>query len=297
MEKHFLLAIGDDQSSFQAGRFVNLFFSHKHAVRLTLLYVAPQPPAVYLDDSEVYQRKKWTEDWKKAQEKRSDELLEKGKAMLVDSGFLPGNITKKFIYSQFGSAKDLIQESAKGHFDALVLGRRGLSRFEELFVDSVTKTIINEELSFPIWVCQRPVRERKNVLVAVDGSEPCVQIADHVGFVMADQPGHSIVLAHVGSASEVAKPEHQTFFEHALGSILENGVARERIQTKVLQGATPAQALLQEAEEGRYAVVAVGRTGVSSSGFFSMGSVSRTLLAKLEGAALWVSPSYCRIPG
>lgn len=294
MEKHFLLAIGDDQSSLQAARFVYHFFTHKHAIRLTLLYVAPQPAAVYLEDGDVYQRKQWVEDWKRDQERRADQLLVKGRALLLEAGFSASNVFTKFIFSQYGSAKDLIQECAKGHFDALVLGRRGLSRFEELFVDSVTKRVINEELSFPIWVCQRPERNRKDLLVAVDGSEPCVQIADHVGFVVADQPEQSIVLAHI-SKDQVPSIEQTPFFEHALGSLLENGVPRERIRTKVLLGANPAQALLQEADKQRYAVVAVGRTGTSEPGFFSMGSVSRTLLAKLEGAALWVSPSSCRI--
>ncbi len=294
MEKHLLLAVGDDQSSLQAVRFVNHFFGLKHAVRLTLLYVAPQPPAVYLDDRDVYHRKRWTEDWKRGQEHRAEELLAQGKAALVDSGFSADRVSTRFLFSQYGSAKDLIQESVKGHFDALVLGRRGLSRFEELFVDSVTKRIMNEELSFPIWVCQRPERERKNVLVAVDGSEPCVQIADHVGFIVADQPKQNIVLAHIPD-SQVTESAHQDFFELALASLMENGVPRERIQTKLLTGSSPAVALQQEAESGRYAAVAVGRTGASGPGFFSMGSVSRTLLAKLEGAALWVSPSFCRL--
>lgn len=294
MEKHLLLAIGDDQSSLQAVRFVNHFFTRKSQIRLTLLYVAPHPPAVYLDDSDVYQRKRWTEDWKRGQERRAMELLAQGKAGLADSGFVEDHVTTKFVFSQYGSARDLIQECAKGHFDALVLGRRGLSRFEELFVDSVTKRIMNEELSFPIWVCQRPERERANILVAVDGSEPCVQIADHVGFIVADQPEQTVVLAHIPN-SQNSETEYQDFFEHALASLVENGVSRERIQTKVLSGANPAAALLQEAESGRYAVVAVGRTGASGPGFFSMGSVSRSLLAKLEGAALWVSPSSCRL--
>lgn len=296
MEKHLLLAIGDDQSSLQAVRFANHFFGRKQAIRLTLLYIAPQPPAVYLDDRDVYHRKRWTEDWKRGQEHRAQELLDQGRAVLVDSGFSADRVSIRFLFSQYGSAKDLIQECAKGSFDALVLGRRGLSRFEELFVDSVTRRIINEELSFPIWVCQRTERDRKNILVAVDGSEPCVQIADHVGFIVADQPDQNIVLAHIHD-SDVAESEFQGFFEHASAALLDNGVSRERIQTRVLSAANPAMALQQEADAGRYAVVAVGRTGASEPGFFSMGSVSRTLLARLEGAALWVSPSLCRLKG
>ncbi len=292
MEKHFLLAIGDDQSTFQAGRFVEYFFRYKHAVHLTLIYVAPQAPEFSLHDEEVFQKQRLAEDWRRRQEQRAGELLKKGRDLLLHAGFSTGNVNARFVFSQYGSARDLIQECVKGLFDALILGRRGLSRFEELFLNSVTKTIINEELTFPIWVCQRPGRGRKNVLVAVDGSEPCVQIVDHVGFVAADQPDHSITLVHV-AREQGEESEYARYFETALRSLLKNGVARERIQTKILFSSNPAQAILQEAESGRYSAVAVGRTGASSPGFFSMGSVSRTLLARLEGAALWVSPSVC----
>jgi nucleotide-binding universal stress UspA family protein len=292
MEKHLLLALADDQTAFQAGRFVEYFFRHKHAVRLTIIYIAPQTPEFSLRDEDVFQKQRLIEDWRRRQEQRARELLEKGRSLLLHSGFPAENVTTRFVFSRYGSARDLIQECVKGLFDALVLGRRGLSRFEELFLSSVTKTIINEELTFPIWVCQRPERGRKNVLVAVDGSEACEQIVDHAGFVAADQPDHAITLVHV--ARETAKEsEYAGYFKTALRSLMENGVARERIQTKILFSSSPAQAILQEAENGRYSAVAVGRTGTSSPGLFSVGSVSRTLLARLEGAALWVSPSIC----
>lgn len=292
MEKHFLLAIGDDQSSFQAGRFVEHFFHYKHAVQLTLVFVGPQLPDIPLDSEDVFEKQKIIGDWKRKQEQKARELLDKGRSLVVQAGFPEKNVNARFVFSQFGSARDLIQECAKGLFDALVLGRRGLSRFEELFVGSVTKTIINEELSFPIWVCQRPERGRKNVLLAVDGSEPCVQIADHVGFVIADQPDHAVTMVHVAKA-ETDEIQRDAVFESAFRALLDNGVARERIQSKVLAGSSPAQTLLDEAHQGRYAVVAVGRTGVSAAGLFSMGSVSRALLSRLDKAALWVSPSVC----
>lgn len=292
MEKHFLLAIGDDQSAFQAGRFVEYFFHYKHAVQLTLLYIAPRPPEVSLARDEAYQKQKYFLEWSRRQEQKAEGLLKKGQGLMVQAGFDAKNVNTRFVFSQFGSARDLIQESVKGYFDALVLGRRGLSRFEELFMDSVTKTIINEELTFPIWVCRRPERGRKNILVAVDGSEPCVQIADHVGFVAADQPDHGITLVHVTKNTQ-ATEEQKSVFSTALRSLLDNGVARERIQTRVLVASSPSQAILEEADRDGYAVVAVGRTGTSASGVFSMGSVSRNLLNNLEGAALWVSPSVC----
>lgn len=292
MEKHFLLAIGDDQSAFQAGRFVDYFFPYKHAVRLTLVYVGPQPPEIPLDSKEVFEKQKFSGDWRRKQEQKAQELLDKGQKLVVQAGFLEKNVNTRFVYSRFGSARDLIQECVKGLFDALVLGRRGLSRFEELFVDSVTRTIINEELTFPIWVCQRPERGRRNVLLAVDGSEPCVRIADHVGFVIADQPEHGVTLVHI-ARDELSASEQKAVLDAAYRALLDNGVARERIQSKVLKGSNPAQLIFEEAHQGRYAAVAVGRAGASAAGLFSMGSVSRALLSRLDKAALWVSPSVC----
>ena len=78
MEKHFLLAIGDDQSAFQAGRFVENFFHYKHAVQLTLVYVGPQLPEIPLDSDEVFEKQRITGDWKRKQEQKAQELLNKG---------------------------------------------------------------------------------------------------------------------------------------------------------------------------------------------------------------------------
>ena len=46
----------------------------------------------------------------------------------------------------------IVRESEEGLYDAAVLGRRGLSWFEEMVSDSVSHRILWEELTFPICV-------------------------------------------------------------------------------------------------------------------------------------------------
>ena len=54
---------------------------------------------------------------------------------------------------------------------------------EEMVADSVSHRILWESITFPIWICRNTERDRKNVLVCVDGSEECLRVADHVGYM------------------------------------------------------------------------------------------------------------------
>ena len=51
MNKHLLVTIGDDSSAHLGLRFVCAFFQDKTDVRLTLFYTAPQPPAVWAEET------------------------------------------------------------------------------------------------------------------------------------------------------------------------------------------------------------------------------------------------------
>jgi nucleotide-binding universal stress UspA family protein len=69
-----------------------------------------------------------------------------------------------------------------------------------------------------------------------------------------------------------------------------NGFPSEMTKTKVVEARNVSDKILKEAEQGKFAAVAVGRTGVGK-GFLKsmfMGSVSDALFRELKGAALLV---------
>ena len=96
-----------------------------------------------------------------------------------------------------GIVGDIAKEGKIGHYDAVVLGRRGYLVFECFLQDSVTREILDRKIDFPIWVCRQFEENRKNVLLCVDGSKQSLHIADHVGFVLKDEEEHTVTILHI----------------------------------------------------------------------------------------------------
>ncbi len=287
MERHFLITIGNDVNQLYGVRFVAYFLRDKSNVRLTLFNVVPDPPAVWAEE-----RSHETLAAEEASFRRnivkSEHILTECKSILVQHGFQPGSIDTKHAAKGVSRVMTIVQEGEEGLYDAVVLGRRGTMRLEEILDESVSKGVLTEQITFPIWISREPEFGRRNVLLCVDGSAPGERIADQVGFVLADQPGHDVTLCYVSPGAE-ARAEADEAFASAEAAMVRNGLDRQRISRKILDSARVAPAILREAADQRYAAVAVGRTGRGSGilGKLFMGSVSMALFKELREAALW----------
>lgn len=286
MDRHILLTVSDDSSSLQAVRFVAGFFAGAEKPHLTLLYVAPNPKAG-LTESEIIQ------DYgnlsrREAQTKSlAQTALDRAEELLVSKHFPKANIHKKITFKQLGTANDIIQEGITGIYDAIALGRRGLSRLEELIDDSVSKQVFTTPMEIPLWICRSHEKPAPSVLLCTDGSPASLRCADHVGFMLANTPEHEITLLHVACASSPAVPEDA--IAQARHMLEENGVASRRIHQKIVTCSNIADTILRMAREGEYGVLATGRTGRGESRTLHLlGSVSMNLLKHLESATLWI---------
>ncbi len=287
MEKHFLLTIGDDTSSLHAVRFTGHFFANKTTVKVTLLYIAPNPNTGQYSTPASSQEARESNTLSTIYRQRGKEALARAGEMLIQAGHPPENISTVLKFRHFGTVKDIIQEAEIGMYDAIVLGRRGVSRIEELIQSSVSKQMLEEDVATPFWICREPEMDRKNVLLCVEGSDPALRIADHVGFVLEDQM-HEITVFNVGNEG---RDEAVKVLQQAEQALLENNIKKGRITLKTIEAGDVAQAILDEAHRGQYAVVAVGTAG-QAQGFLNRlrsGSVCGKLVSSMRGAALWVS--------
>ena len=164
MERHLLVAVSEQKSASYGIQFAGHFFSDKEAIKMTLFYTAPRPPAVW-EGERTHESDRQRDQQAKQYEARGREALESAKQALVRFGFKEAHVEKKLQFRQFSKVKDIIQEGARGLYDAVVLGRRGLSWLEEVLDESVSRDLIETRVNFPIWACRRPEIERKNVLV------------------------------------------------------------------------------------------------------------------------------------
>jgi nucleotide-binding universal stress UspA family protein len=74
-------------------------------------------------------------------------------------------------------------------------------------------------------------------------------------------------------------------------SLEKGGVLSKRISTKCSrQSHTRAGEILREAKDGEYGTIAMGRRGLSKVYEFLMGRVTKKVLSRAEGFAVWIVP-------
>ncbi|GAB1409775.1 universal stress protein [Desulfovibrionales bacterium] len=287
MNKHVLLTISDDASAMQAVRFLVKFFHRFDNLHVTVLYVASNPKAglnktEILDDFGNLNRRE------QHVHALAEAALQKAVEFLHVSGFPENNIHKKIALKQLGTAHDIIQEGICGLYDAIALGRRGLSWFEELVAESVSKQIFTTPIETPLWICRNQAEFSARVLLCTDGSPASLRCADHVGFMLKDEPDHQITIAHV--QTQPGSDMSAQAFAEARRVLGENGIAADRISEHIAHGKTISESIVRLAKEGMYGLVATGRTGRGESKSKHMlGSVSMHLLRHLDSASLWIS--------
>jgi nucleotide-binding universal stress UspA family protein len=286
MERHLLITVGDDLSSLHGVRFVGSFFENKKAIKLTLVYVAFFPESA---PRKVQSQRRPEDTGGHSVGEKGRQAMEESRKLLLLKGFRDEFIDVKLISKRFGTAKDIVKEAKRGLFDAAILGRRGFAVFEKALSTSVSREILEQRIDFPIWICKRPEEGRRNVLLCVDDTEPSLRIADHVGFMVHDED-HCITIFH---ADEGEGKNSESIVNQARQALLTNGIAEERIRSKIVRTSRVAGAIAEEAEGNDYAAVAVGRGGGQPKGMLRKwlvgGSVSMKLLDTLEEASLWVS--------
>lgn len=285
MDRHILLTISDDASALQAVRFTAAFFTRRDLLHLTLLFVAPNPKAG-LTESEII-KDYGNLSRREAQTKSlAQSALDKAEEILLGRHFPQANIHKKITFKQHGTAHDIIQEGIVGMYDAIALGRRGLSRLEELIDDSVSKQVFTTPMDIPLWICRNHDKPAHKVLLCTDGSPASLRCADHVGFMLKDED-HLITLLHVVSHASSALPTEA--LAGARRMLEENGVAPGRISQSVVEGVNTHDTILKVSREGGYGVLATGRTGRGETrSLHLLGSVSMHLLKHLDNATLWI---------
>lgn len=288
MEKQLLVPVNDDAGSSTSLQFIKNFFRHLESIRLTLFYVCPKQACWKEGYNDPYDD---SPEPDLAAQTKGCNILQKALEYALEIGFSTQNVETKLSVARESVPSEIVVESKNGLYDAIVICHRTLAWFNQLFEDSTTYRLLWESLSCPLWVCRHNVDpERKNVLLCVEGSRQAVRMADHVGFILRDETEHSITILHVQEESSPAEDRSKEILEESKAIILENGVSPERVNTRLVNSKNPAQAILHELKENKYAVVSIGRTGRKPKGFsIIFGTTCLRLLRGVEDASLWIS--------
>jgi nucleotide-binding universal stress UspA family protein len=239
----------------------------------------------------------------------SQTLLDYIKTTMVQNGVDDSRIQTVTQPRKLDIAKDMIEYAQDGRFDALAVGRRGISGFQELFMGSVSSNVAQNSKVIPVWIVGGDVAPSR-FLVAVDGSEYSLRAIDHLAFTMRDAADISLTFLHVapklkdycaidfeqtqtGALEEVMLKGDaaciDNFYAHALKKLKEFDIDEDRIRTKTVAGlVNVGSIIMKEFQSGNFDTIVVGRSGMNKS--FFTGSVTNTLLNKISKGALWLVP-------
>lgn len=220
-------------------------------------------------------------------------LLERTKT-LVAKGLKTKPI---YSFSSPGSVCDEILKAAEtGDYDLLVLGSRGLGRTRGFFLGSVSKKVV-AEAKCSVLVSKARINNIARVLLAYDGSEGSRKtlavvsdmakkfnsVVDVVSAI--SEPMISAEL-NVRAAVERLDDEMQYHSNQAALSLRELGVNSE--SAKVVGARKISIAIVQEAEKGKYDIVALGNRGWGKTKSMLLGSIASSVLDTCEANLLIV---------
>lgn len=215
-----------------------------------------------------------------------------------------------------GAAKDILWQAEKEAADAIIIGRHGFTKFQETFIGSTSKNLIEHSPTIPVWLVDGETAS-KNILLAVDGSTDSVKALDYLLDMCQDAPETELTIFHVEpsfrdcctvdfselqSFEEAESDENlaniiekadrkciENFMGYAFSRFKEKCIQEERLKmktqpTKVNIG----RAIIDEFKNGDYGTLVVGKRGINKR--FFMGSVSNYLVNHLQNGAIWIIP-------
>jgi len=307
-KKNILIALDGSKHSLNAAKYVART-CNSSSLKVDLIHVMPTAPDTFWDlEKEAYFKEKiqtqYTE-WKKNTEETAQRFLDDARNVLIEAGVTANDVRVILQEREVGIARDIVGQSARG-YDAVVVGRRGLSKLADLFLGSVANKIVEVVKDTSVWVVGDNINS-KRMLLAVDASKNASKAVDYVGKI-AKASDVEITLFHAvrrfgflddptlrdyeveGFWEEVKRdiPRMVRYYKERLEKA---GIEGSRISSQVnLHSSSRAKDILTEAREGAYGTIVMGRRGLSRVREFLMGRVTNKVLHRAEGFAVWVVP-------
>ena len=210
---------------------------------------------------------------------------------------------------RLGIAMDIIDYAQNERLDAIVVGRRGMTALQEMFMGSVSSSIVQNSEVTPVWLVGGDVEPSK-ILVPVDGSDFSLRSVDHMAFIVGPHPGIELTLFHVqprlsdyceidfdqkateALASTLSRGDQRcidNFYAAARQKLADYGIDENRIGLKTAKGLINAGAeIVKEFRSASYDSIIMGRRGINRN--FFTGSATNHVINKVPETIIWIVP-------
>jgi nucleotide-binding universal stress UspA family protein len=310
-QKRILIAVDGSTQSLDATLYVARHWAPTKP-KVTLMHVMRAVPEVFWDlQKQAAFKQKLKErhrDWMDHTTRTAEKFLAEAKKILTDANIPEKNVGVNLQQAQKGVARDLVAESKNG-YDAIVVGRRGLSSLQAPFLGSVATKIIQRGHDVAIWLVGGDI-QAPDILLAVDSSEYAASAVEFLGGFAARteakigmfhvvrtleptfQELFSMHAEEVEAFMQQLGVETQATFKRYRNILIGYGIRDNRIASKnITQASSRAASILHEARSAGYGTVVMGRRGLSRVYGFLTGRVTNKVLHQAEGLAVWICPT------
>jgi nucleotide-binding universal stress UspA family protein len=309
MKRKILVAVGDCIYSKYAVKYAARICSAARDVTYTLFNLQPLVPRIFTVAAEKHPEFKVKVDSLIREEaKRAECTVNELKELMVHEGISENRVEVVTEPVQVGVAKDILNRAEHGHYDAIVIARKGLTPSRDFFIGTTAAKVIEHAPNIPVWVAAEEKISMKFML-AVDGSENSLRVVDHLISMVGAHPDLQVTLFHAShhlrhyyslvferenphlqkTLQEEDKLRAEHFYEMAYARLKEAGLKKTQIEVKANnEGFDISSSILIEARTGQYSTVVVGRRGEREA--FFTGRIAMRLVQKITDQALWVVP-------
>jgi nucleotide-binding universal stress UspA family protein len=310
IRRKILIAVDGSDQALEAVRYISMLVP-PDLTEVVLFSVGTGFPEVYWDMNRnpLYRSKKVkVDEWLADNQLVLGEFKEKAFKILSDAGFPKEAVTVKTQTKKTNILKDIVQESYQD-YQAIVVGRSGISRLKDLVVGSMAFKLIENVRHIPVIVVGGKPASKK-ILVALDESIEAMRATACIGD-LARARGLEVSLCHVFNAQNLSpissngakgsldkeavlkynQNRFRPYMDEAVKRLVKAGMIKQNISVDFLfhQG-NAIQKIVDTAVEGTYGTIVVGRReGVGFIESALRGRVSSKLISSTYDVAVWVA--------
>jgi nucleotide-binding universal stress UspA family protein len=277
-----------------------------HRMHVVLYHVFSAVPEAYWDlerEPKSVKTVKYMRAWQAEQQKQMQQYMQQARQILLDSGFAKEAVDIKLHNRKKGVARDIIREAQEG-YDLVLTRRRGMGALAGVIIGSTAIKLLQGLTSMPLLLAGRKPPGNK-FLVAFDGSPGAGHAVDFVASFLGGYD-YQIGLVHVIRGDGPPDPKYKRLFltdestanakeriqqalDRARAKLVAAGFKPEHVSTKTITGAVSrAGAIVDEAKEGQYGTIVLGRRGLSQVQEFFIGRVTNKVLHAARERSVWI---------
>ena len=312
MTKHILVAIDGSEASMAAVEYLASMLGKNTRVKIDLLHILPDIAPLFLEPgesmAEMVQLQDFAERVQEENRRKGASMMEEAQGILIGGGLDAANIRALIREPSLGVARDILELEQEGGYDAIVLGRHGMSAVDRFLMGSVTQKVLQHAKGLPLCVVHGKIEGGK-LLITVDSSANSKRVLKQAGWLLAEAGPMAVTILHVltplvgremasmwtGLTDMEATMEKrqiedaEDMLSQAKTYLTEMDVPSFAIKTRLeTRAPNVAQTILKEAQEGGYGSIMIGRRGISRTRRFLFGSVSNKIVQQARDTAVWV---------